>query len=127
MPPVPCPPRPSPPLSAVLEKKAEAKKPLRTRLAEPRRPWATRSNLFLSALLSPRLFFTREGCAFFIAKGWGRACENYRGVPEHETQGNRETKRSLGPENVIERKSGNSARECDPLRIHSVTTSILII
>ena len=76
-------------------KKAEAKKPLRTRLAEPRRPWATRSNLFLSALLSPRLFFTREGCAFFIAKGWGRACENYRGVPEHETQGNRETKRSL--------------------------------
>ena len=64
MPPVPCPPRPSPPLSAVVEKKAEAKKPLRPRLAEPRRPWATRSNLFLSALLSPRLFFTRKGCAF---------------------------------------------------------------
>ena len=90
-------------------KKAEAKKPLRPRLAEPRRPWATRSNLFLSALLSPRLFFTREGCAFFIATGWGRACENYRGVPEHKMRGNQETKRSLGPENVIERKSGNSA------------------
>ena len=33
-------------------KKAEAKKPLRTRLADPRRPRAARSNLFLSALLS---------------------------------------------------------------------------
>ena len=50
-------------------KKAEAKKPLRTRLAEPRRPWATRSNLFLSALLSPRLFFPRKGPALYKVVG----------------------------------------------------------
>ena len=72
MPPVPCPPRPSPPLSAVLEKKAEAKKPLRPRLAEPRRPWATRSNLFLSALLSPRLFFTEKVVRFY-RQGMGKS------------------------------------------------------
>ena len=50
-------------------KKAEAKKPLRPRLAEPRRPWATRSNLFLSALLSPRLFFPRKGPALYKVVG----------------------------------------------------------
>ena len=95
MPPVPCPPRPSPPLSAVVEKKSRSQKTIEAPprgtsppLGDEVQPLSERT------AVASTLFHSKRLCVF-IAKGGGRACENYRGVPEHETQGNRETKRSL--------------------------------